>query len=65
MGTAILVTSSIVQVVVIILISAGQVGQAREPQVEGMEDWLEFEMRGQDQPESPKRAIKHSVIWIP
>lgn len=37
MGTAILVTSSIVQVVVIILISAGQVGQAREPQVEGME----------------------------
>jgi hypothetical protein len=60
MGTAILITSSIVLVVVIIFdLRRVQVGQAREPQVEGLER-LGFTMRGKDEPESPQRAIKRS-----
>ncbi len=60
MSTAILVTSRIVLVVVIILIFVGFKWVKPESLRLKVWNWLEFEMRGQDEPEPPKRAIKRS-----
>jgi hypothetical protein len=59
-STAILVTSRIVLVVVIILIFVGFKWVKPESLRLKVWNWLEFEMRGQDEPEPPKRAIKRS-----
>ena len=65
MGTAILVTSSILQVVVIILIFVGFKWVKQESLRLKVWNWLEFKMRGRDEPEPPKGAIKTLVISIP
>jgi hypothetical protein len=55
----------VVLVAVIILIFVGF--KWVKPESLGLKvwNWLEFEMRGPDKPEPPKRAIKTLVIWIP
>jgi hypothetical protein len=57
---AILITASIVLVVVIILLFVGF--KWAKPEILRLKvwNWLEFEMRGQEEPEPPKRAIKRS-----
>jgi hypothetical protein len=55
---AVLITASIVVVVLVILLFVGF--KWVKPDCLRLKQWLEFEMRGQDEPEPPKRAIKRS-----
>jgi hypothetical protein len=57
---AILITASIVVVVLVVLLFVGF--KWVKPESLRLKVWncLEFEMRGQEEPETPKRAIKRS-----
>jgi len=55
---AVLITASIVVVVLVILLFVGF--KCVKPESLRLKQWLEFEIRGQDEPEPPKRAIKRS-----
>jgi hypothetical protein len=57
---AILITASIVVVVLVVLLFVGSKWVKPESLRLKIWNWLEFEMRGQDEPEPPKRAIKRS-----
>jgi hypothetical protein len=59
-SVAILITASIVVVVLGILLFVGFRWVKPESLRLKVWNWLEFEMRGQDEPEPPKRAIKRS-----